>query len=398
MLEITSHRQGAILNHNHGKETSKSLAISVSGISSYGSTVTVNGVTANMEGRNFTATIELTEKINTVTATTNTPYGNFAQSIVLVWDKQSFRRFNFYIDDNIFLFTDLAKERPRRAFDHFYLDGLKKIHDRHGLKVTLNCFYRNDHQDFELKEMPDTWKQEFIDQSDWLKFSFHSRSEFPDRLYAEASAEEFGRDWDQVQNEIIRFAGESSYITPIVIHWANVHPAVAQECIRRGMRCYSTAFRLRIMGGPSLADRQKGGDMGKVEERALSGADKAINTEGLSLHYGFGEEKSYLAQNNVYYDPMLGIFFFGGNRICCNLVPLEKIPHLLDDGFAIMEKNGVEISCCASHEQYTFPYYPNYLPDHLERIECATRHTVQKGNYKPVFFAEGLMGNTAWGK
>ena len=80
-----------------------------------------------------------------------------------------------------------------------------------------------------LKDMPDIWKSEFRDNAGWLKFSFHSYSEFPDRPYLEASAEEIGRDYDLIQNEIIRFAGEESFIAPLTIHWGNLHPAAAAE-------------------------------------------------------------------------------------------------------------------------------------------------------------------------
>ncbi len=39
----------------------------------------------------------------------------------------SFRRYSLYLDDHSFTFTDLVKERPARAFDHFYLAALKKF-------------------------------------------------------------------------------------------------------------------------------------------------------------------------------------------------------------------------------------------------------------------------------
>ena len=97
MIEITSHRQGAILNRNHGTETEKSLAVTVEGISSSGCPVKINGVPAEMDGRRFSATIELTQKINSVTASVQTSYGRFSQELTLVWDKKSFRRCNFYI-------------------------------------------------------------------------------------------------------------------------------------------------------------------------------------------------------------------------------------------------------------------------------------------------------------
>lgn len=395
MVEITNLRQGVVLNHNHGVETENELRITVEGFSSDGMPVTVNGVPAEMDGRRFSVSIGLTKKFNVVKAEAVTPFGVFSQEIVAVWDKKSFKRSNFYIDDHSFLFTELARDRPKSAFDHFYLAGLKEIHKNYGTKFTLNAFYENAHHGFLLKDMPDIWKSEFIDNSDWLKFSFHARSEFPDRLYAEATAEEFGRDWDQVQNEIVRFAGEESYIAPVVIHWANIHPAVAQEMIRRGTTCYSTALRMRVMGGPSLADRQKGGDMKSVTQRSLSGADKDAGTLGFKMHYDRIEEAGYLEKHHCYYDPLLKLFFFRTNGVCCNLVPLAEIGPRLRTTFENAAKRGVEIFGNASHEQYTFPCYPNYLPDHMQRLACAAR-VMRENGCESVFFTQGILGNTAW--
>ena len=396
MIEITSHRQGAILNHNHGEETAAGLKITVRGISETGRPVKVNGVPAQMDGRSFSAEVELTQKINQITASVLTPYGVYSQELSLVWDKKSFRRVNCYIDDHSFVFTELTRQRPKRAFDHFYLAGLKKIHDETGFKATLNAFYRNDHDKdgFLLNEMPDTWKSEFEDNSDWLKFSFHSYSEFPDRPYLEASAEEIGKDYDLVKNEIIRFAGEKSFIAPIVIHWANIHPAAAAEIIRRGTRCYSGSFRARVMGGPSLAERQKGGDMTKVQQRSVSGADRAASTEGLKMHYEYPEESGYLARHHHFYDPALGVVFFRG-ILCGNLVPMDEIPKRFDNAMKDVETRGVEALSFASHEQYSFPSYPNYIPDHLDRMALAAR-TFKEYGFTPVFFNDGLLGNTAW--
>ena len=136
MIEITNLRQGAVLNHNHGTETEEYLNIQIQGLSITGQPVKINGQPAEMDGRNFSASVKLTLKFNKVTATVITPYGIFSQEIILVWDKKSFRRCNFFIDDNSFVFTDLAKQRPVHAFDHFYLAGLEKIHDKYGLIFT----------------------------------------------------------------------------------------------------------------------------------------------------------------------------------------------------------------------------------------------------------------------
>lgn len=396
MIEITSYRQGAILNHNHGTETGQCLKIRIEGISTAGFPVKVNGIPAQMDGRNFSASVELDKKINCVTASVVTPFGTFSQELTLVWDKKSFRRYNFYIDDHIFVFTDLAQERPKHAFDHFYLAALKNIHDKYGFKVTLNCFYHNDHHEFVLRDMPDIWKQEFIDNSNWLRLALHSYSEFPDRPYTEASAEDFGRDLDLLKNEIVRFAGEETFIMPMGLHWANIHPSVAQEAIRRGLHCYSNNFHPRIMGGPSLADRQKGGNMQEAERRSMSEEDMMVRNEGLLLHYGFQEEADYLKNHTARFDPELGIFFYGNDCCCCNLVPLEEIPKCVDARFKTAECFGTEVFVADSHEQYSFPYYPNYIPDHMQRIEETVR-CLTEGGCAPVFFHDGILGNTAWG-
>jgi len=397
MIEITSHRQGAILNHHHGEETQNSLKVTIGGISESGRPVKVNGVPAIMDGRNFSAEIELTQKLNQVTASVMTPYGIYSQELTLVWDKQSFRRFGMGIDDHIFVFTELARQRPKHAFDHFYLAGLKKIHDETGLKVVLNCFYRNDHDKdgFLLKEMPDVWKGEFQDNADWLRFSFHSYSEFPDRPYLEASAEEIGRDYDLIRDEIVRFAGEECFIVPQTIHWGNLHPAAAAEIIRRGTRCYNSSFRPKVMGGPSLADRMKGGNMEQVQQRSLSGEDKAASTDGLKMHYEYPEEVDYLKSRYAYYDPSLKICFLGACGITCNLVPLAEIPKRFEKVIANVNRYGVDAVKFGSHEQYTFPDYPNYLPDHFDRIALTARLFRENG-FQPVFFNEGLLGNRSW--
>ena len=44
MIEITNFRQGAVLNHNHGKESEKALTITIQGVSSSGYPVYVNGI------------------------------------------------------------------------------------------------------------------------------------------------------------------------------------------------------------------------------------------------------------------------------------------------------------------------------------------------------------------
>ncbi|HQL87175.1 MAG TPA: hypothetical protein PLH67_06100 [Lentisphaeria bacterium] len=375
MLEITNIRQGAVLTHFHGRETADSLTVSVEGICDHGGAVLVNGIPAICSGRRFIAPVPLTAKFNAITATAASALGEYSQKIKVVWDKQSFKRFNFYIDDNIFLFTDLATQRLQHAFDHFYLKRLKQIHQQWGLKVTLNCFYHNAHQEFTLEQMPDCYKQEFIDQSDWLKFSFHSRSEFP------------------VRHHLIRICGEESFIAPINVHWGALQPSCAEEFIRRGSPCSTCTMRPFVSGGPSSAARLgKKNDIAGVQQSSALIQGAAFGAE----YFNRPEEDSYLLRERKYYNFELGVFIARG-AVCCNLVPLQEIPARLKNYFALAAETGNEVFGAASHEQYSFPYYSNYLPDHLDRIELTVKLLVEHG-CKPVFFSQGLMGNLAWDK
>ena len=73
MIEITNIRQGAILNHNHGKESDEALTILLEGFGS-GRPVKVNGEAAEMVGRRFTKEITLTQKIQILPRSSPNPF------------------------------------------------------------------------------------------------------------------------------------------------------------------------------------------------------------------------------------------------------------------------------------------------------------------------------------
>ena len=101
------------------------------------------------------------------------------------------RKAFFFIDDVIWVFRDLTRKNYDSMFDHPFLKVLKDAHDQYGLKTQLNIFYMTDtyynNDIFTLAEMTDKYKKEWEDASDWLKFGFHSRKEFPDYPYINAN-------------------------------------------------------------------------------------------------------------------------------------------------------------------------------------------------------------------
>lgn len=373
MLEITSLRNGTVLNHHDGSETNDFLEIVVSGIADPQAWVTVNNVAANRSDRLFSASVRLNRKINKVTVNSHSKFGDFQQIITLVWDKKSFKRYAMRIDDNIFFLTDIAKERPKRLLDHFYLKALKEIHEKYATKFILKCFYENNHHPFQIKDFPAVYKQEFIDNSDWLRLSFHAYAEFPDRPYQRVAADKLIHDYELVKNEIIRFAGTETFMPPTNVHWAMVPPSLIPVMRSWGMRLLTGGFLSNriVFDGKVTAAEETACDIGFFYEQDVA---------------------QYLTTRRPFYDADYDIFL-SRSLFCCNIDTKSEIEAKIHA--ADVQPEGCETIEAVTHEQYSFPYYFNYLPDHFERIDTACRRLTELG-YKPVYFGEGILGNNAW--
>ena len=59
----------------------------------------------------------------------------------MVWDRHSFPRYRFSIDDNSFFLRDIAQKNYRSLFDCFYLEMLRDLHAKYGVKFTVNIYY-----------------------------------------------------------------------------------------------------------------------------------------------------------------------------------------------------------------------------------------------------------------
>ena len=365
MFEFTNVRHGALLNCCSGRESAEGLEFTVCGLCDMPGKLTVNGLPAVRRDLEFSCTIMLTGTFPQIKAEISGEFGIISREIKVVYDRNSFKRYDFYIDDHSFLFVDLAKERPASLFDHFYLKFLKQLHDRYGFKVTLNSFYRSGHEDFILPQCPDIWKGEWEDNADWLRLSFHAYSEFPDRPYQDASAEKLAADYDLVRDELVRIAGEKTFIVPEGIHWGMVRPEAFSALKARGVKMLSGDFIL-----PSAAC-----------------------AAGSYCDVGYGIERptaSYLGTHAAWFDFANKIMFCACD-CTCNSEKLEEIPEGIK---ARVLPRTEQIMSLSSHEQYSFPRYFNYQPDHLAKLEAAVKTAVEL-DYKPVFFCDGLLGNTA---
>jgi hypothetical protein len=374
LFQILSPFHGAVLSRVNGKETSAGLEITVQGLAEPFVDVKVNGQPASRSGETFSTRVTLSQKENNLVAETHGFDGTIRHSIRVLWDKQSFRRYDFFIDDNVFFFEDLVKNAHASLFDCLYLAELRRLHREYGAKFTLNSFYRNDHGDgkFNLSAFPDKYKGEFLDNSDWLKLAFHAYSEFPDRPYQYATPEKLAADYDITTAELIRVAGEKTVTPPIVIHWAMAQPPALRELRKRGVRFLSGQYVNSRTGVGDPGEKNNAPDIGYFVDHIRA---------------------ARLVAHKMVHDFDLDITFVKTGAACSNLDTCEKTLRKLEAAYANPETN--EVIGLATHEQYSFPHYFNYIPDHFKRMETGVRWLTEHG-YAPVFFQEGFLGNRAW--
>lgn len=377
MLQILEPVHGAVLNHRHGEQTEKALTIEVRGEAPLDCRLTVNGVPAARAGETFRAKVPLTARESDLVAVAEGPEGRMEHRVRVVWDCHSHPRYRFSIDDNSFFVRDLIRRRPNSLFDCFYLDILRRLHRTYGAKFVLNLFFTTPENDATLADLPDAWRGEWADNAEWLKLAFHAHAEFPNRPYQYAGAKKLGEDYDRVGAEVLRFAGEASWSPPTVIHWGMVHPAAMPALVQRGVRVLSGFFSLNT-GGTYTGD----------DEAGAPGL-WTPGCAGYDVNYFLDARRSeYLTRHDALKDFATGIVYSRCD-IICNNTPVEKVVPTLEP--LTRDPNTAEIMDLFTHEQYFWPFYFNYRPDHAERCEAAIRFCAERG-YEPVFFHEGFLG------
>jgi len=355
-LKIREPYHGAVLNHRHGTQSAEGLRIRVCGDTPANARVTVNGAKAEQSGGRFSAEVVLRQKESEIVAVAEGDFGRQEDRVRVVWDRYSQPRYRFSIDDNSFFLRDIAREGYRSLFDCWYLKMLRDLNKKYGVKFTVNIYYTTG-EDFSLPQFPDRYRGEWRDNSSWLKLAFHAHADKPDRPYQDAPPEKLIADLDRVAEQILRFAGPETYAPPTVIHWGMTRHSAFKPLASRGVRVLSGYFA-KIRGV-------------------------------WDVNYRWNDEVSeYLSRHDAWKDFQSGIVFSRVD-IVCNSVPVERIIPTLEP--QTKDPNTAEIMDLFTHEQYFWPFYHNYLPDHPQRLDVAIRWVTEQG-YKPVFFHEGFLG------
>ncbi len=283
------------------------------------------------------------------------------------------KKVQFFIDDVLWVFRDLTREKPVSLFDNEYMAVLKKAHDEYGVKVQLNTFYRTSFwygdDEFSLSEMTGAYKREWKENADWLKIGFHSKEEWPDYPYINADYSLVDSNFKLIKGEVVRFAGENSFAKSVVPHWAPISREGIQALYDNGIRvCYATygerfeydektefpyghSFRL-------LHNRKKEtGVYNKVtRDKAVAKALCAYN------HVHEDEYMSCMGKLKTVRDSETGMCYTTAAQAVLNHIPLE----ILTD--ELSKFTGQEYLSIGNHEQYYYPDYYAYQPDYAEKI------------------------------
>ena len=123
--------------------------------------------------------------------------------------KDDNRKIHISIDDTIDLFEDLTKneEKYTSIFDNYTLRHCKELHDDYGMVFSFYCFYEKDK--FNLSMATKKFKEEFINNSEWIKFNYHSYNDKEELNDIDIST--FISEYDLFLKDIIKIVGNESF-------------------------------------------------------------------------------------------------------------------------------------------------------------------------------------------
>ncbi len=358
-LQILEPMHGAVMHARLGREVPGGLEVEIRGRAPQGAEVRVQGQPAKRDGETFSAPAVLRDRETDIVATCGTGPARQDAKIRLVWDRHSQKRYRFVIDDNSFFLRDITQKNYKSLFDCFYLKMLKDLHAKHGARFTLNIYYTTG-DDWNLSQFPDKYRGEWRDNADWLRLAFHAYANDPPRPYQDAPVEKLLADVDLINGQIRRFAPEA--FSPVaVVHFGMTRPEAWKPLYDRGSHVLGGYFR-------------KGRD-GKWD-----------------INYRVDDVRSeWLSRHDLLKDFPSGMIFSRVD-IVVNSTPLDKIVPTLEP--VVADPCQGEIVDLLTHEQYFWPFYTRYLPDHAERMDRAIGFVTQRG-YKAVYLQDGFLGGPA---
>ena len=347
---------GDCLNGADGRADGEKLIVPVAVSAPDGAEILVNGIpaTASSDGV-FRVDVPVTGYRSTLVAE-NRAGGGEARITVFRLPMHEEKHYRLSSDDNIRFLMELNAGDYRSIFDHPYLAVYKKAHDLYGAQVHLNLFYAFDetargcfskpHPYFDLSMMTDRYKEEFRANADWLKLAFHSRSEFPDAPYRDASPETITKDCIAVCREIVRFAGAECISDSTTVHFGEANVPCVRALRALGFRSLTGYFVVRPNGRPSVS------------------------------YYAPVDLAEHVGARDFWVDTAEDMMFGRIDRVL-NIGSLEEIRKDMRDITRDPHRGG--FVSVMIHEQYFYEDYRRYLFDFEERVLDTCRYLAGEG-------------------
>lgn len=374
-LKILEPINGSILNRYDGTARKDSLEITVKGTCPENVQVEVNHEQADCSHGKFSCKVLLNDKDNLVEARATGAGPELRDSVHVFWDKATDRLYRFSIDDNIYFLKDLSRNHKRYSslFDNDYLAFWKEIHEEYDAKIHFNIYYQT--EGFNLSEMPQKYKAEWQDASNWLRLTFHALQNKPDRPYLNGSYEEMHHDFTKVTEQIARFAGNELVSPFTTIHWCEA-PLEACRALRDcGIRGLIGGFRL----GPKPLPVEY-----YVDENVRNAYETPRAPYGAYyLDYGMAK---YMCLHEYWKDIKEDMIFIKGD-VCVNHLEKGEVEQRLDTLSKNPHVSGLIEALV--HEQYFLPQLPHYQPDIKEKVK-ETFEWLTRNGYRSVFYEEFL--------
>lgn len=332
-----------------GQKKDGSLYVSVSLTADPGKTVTVNCIPTTEEDGVYTATVRLDGYRNALEARMEET--GEIETIYVYWFKNAYKTYRLAVDDVIRCFENiyLHQNEYTSIFQDPYLALFRELHDAYGVPVHMHVFYETNDGHFNLSMFPDKYKAEFQANGDWLKFTFHSRVEYPRSPYKHATYELTYREGKQVEAEIERIAGREVMSAITSQHFGDSNLQATRAFRNLGFKCMDGYFIFDKNGDPAVS-------------------------------YYLDKAQTQHAANRDFWMDTKEDMLFVKDDIVIDTVPLADIP-------AFMEEISVAENHCFHylivHEQYFYEDYERYEPDYRERV-FATVDWCHRHGYRPV--------------
>lgn len=111
--------------------------------------------------------------------------------------------FNLSFDDSIIIFEDISGNDYNSIFDNQTLNWYRQLHRDYG--VVISCYVYYEDGEFNLSQVPDKYKDEFVKNSNWLRFGFHTLNGETDYKKGKIT-----NDYIKTINQLKRIVGKQS--------------------------------------------------------------------------------------------------------------------------------------------------------------------------------------------